>query len=104
MSINAYPLAWPDGWPRAKSRKYGKFGRGVRQYHGANSWMSHDKLSVADAVARVQRELSALGVPHGESITFGRCRHGYTHFGHCWRCGLFHPIKFIRKWLKDKAS
>lgn len=30
------------------------------------------------------------------SGTFGRCRHGCTHFVPCWRCGLFHPLAFIR--------
>lgn len=70
MSINAYPLAWPEGWPRAKVRKTAKFSRGVRQYsqHGSGSWVSHDKLTIADAVARVQRELGALDVPRGESV------------------------------------
>lgn len=70
MSINAYPLQWPEGWPRAKVRKRAKFSRGTRQYsqHGSGSWVSHDKLTVADGVARVQRELSALDVPRGESV------------------------------------
>lgn len=30
---------------------------------------------------------------------FWRCRHGFTHFWKpCWRCGLFHPIKFLQHW------
>ena len=31
---------------------------------------------------------------------FIRCKHGYTKLSEdaCWRCGLAHPIRFIRHW------
>ena len=33
-----------------------------------------------------------------DSGTFWRCRHGYTQlYGHCWRCGLLHPVRFVRR-------
>lgn len=35
-----------------------------------------------------------------DSGTFWRCDHGYTRFaGHCWRCGIWHPIRFLRRLL-----
>lgn len=66
----AYPLQWPDGWPRAKSRKRAKFGRGERQYSpsGDGSWMRRRDLSINDATQRVLAELHSFGVPHGEAI------------------------------------
>ena len=30
------------------------------------------------------------------SGTFWRCSHGSTGYYTCWRCGLWHPIKFLR--------
>jgi len=30
------------------------------------------------------------------SGTFGRCRHGHTHFVPCWRCGVLHPFKLAQ--------
>ncbi|AFU88220.1 hypothetical protein CcrColossus_gp350 [Caulobacter phage CcrColossus] len=30
------------------------------------------------------------------SGTFGRCKHGHTRYMPCWRCGVWHPIKFLR--------
>lgn len=34
---------------------------------------------------------------------FGRCKHGHT-LGHpCWRCGVFHPMRWVRHmFLKRK--
>ncbi len=26
---------------------------------------------------------------------FWRCRHGHTHFNPCWRCGLWHPVRWF---------
>lgn len=48
--IPAYPLAWPDGWPRARHRKDARFSR-----HGG-------RLSIEEAVKRVRQELERLGV------------------------------------------
>lgn len=27
---------------------------------------------------------------------YGRCRHGRTWFIPCWRCGVFHPLAWLR--------
>lgn len=68
----AYPLAWPQGWPRAQQRKRAKFSKGERQYStvpGSNgSWVHHREITIADGTARVLAELQALKVPHGEAI------------------------------------
>lgn len=36
MSIPAYPLQWPGGWPRSKGRKAGQFGKQKTEYGAAN--------------------------------------------------------------------
>lgn len=33
------------------------------------------------------------------SGTFWRCRHGHTHAIPCWRCGLLHPYRHLRRVL-----
>lgn len=58
MTVNAFPLAWPDGWPRAKGRKPGHFG--VTEDKGG--WSSKRSLTIEDGVKRVRRELDRLGV------------------------------------------
>jgi hypothetical protein len=64
----AYPLAWPAGKARTKSslRERGRFSRGenVTQTFSNGATYSHRasrELTVANAVARVQRELDRLG-------------------------------------------
>lgn len=59
MAVDAFPLHWPASWPRtpAPHRKPAKFsgssyGRGYREAR---------HLTVAEGVARLQRELDALG-------------------------------------------
>ena len=39
-----------------------------------------------------------------DSGTLWRCGHGHTKLGRaCWRCGIFHPIRFARDlWLDLK--
>ncbi len=54
MSINAHPLAWPQGWPRSKGRKPGQFGVGAGS--------AKRSLSIEDGVKRVRSELERLGV------------------------------------------
>jgi len=62
--IAAYPLQWPEGWPRTKShsRAHGKFS--IRR--GSNS-MAQD-LSVFDGVERVLLELSRFGVGRDDIV------------------------------------
>lgn len=71
--ITAYPLSWPDGWPRTpvQQRKRAKFSRSERKYSsapGGGSWVTHKQLSVADATERVLQELDRLGVAVGNEI------------------------------------
>src|SRR5215472_5402148 len=63
----AYPLAWPQGWPRA--RKDGKFTTAyARQATTGASYKSYARITLAEAVKRVLYELDRLGVPDGEAI------------------------------------
>lgn len=60
MTVNAHPLAWPDGWPRRDTwlRKPGKFG--VAEDKG--SYVGKRSLSIEDGVKRVRSELERLGI------------------------------------------
>lgn len=60
----AYPLKWPDGWPRAKSRKGGKFFvMGTRHSSDrSSSWKGQDPITMDEAMKRVRYELGKLGV------------------------------------------
>ena len=58
MTVNAYPLAWPDGWPRSKGRKAGQFSVAEDKGH----YVGRRSLSIEDGVKRVRAELDRLGV------------------------------------------
>src|SRR5579859_4395528 len=62
MSIPAYPLRWPDGWPRTGLgyRRNAQFGK--TETRPGQSWKSKTDLSMADAVKRLNLELERLGV------------------------------------------
>jgi hypothetical protein len=60
MSVNAYPLAWPDGWPRSRGRKAGQFGTTAKD--PAVTYRTKTDLTMADAMKRVKYELKRLGV------------------------------------------
>jgi hypothetical protein len=63
MSVNAYPLAWPQGWPRSRGRKSGQFGKQETTYQqGGGAWKRKADLTMADAMKRVKTELERLGV------------------------------------------
>lgn len=66
----AFPLSWPNGWPRCTARKPAKFNKEERQHSrdGQSSWTSKRGLTVADATKRVIAELTKLNVGHGEAI------------------------------------
>lgn len=72
MTINAYPLAWPQGWPRvaARYRKRARFTKGQRQYAdtGDSSWMRHREVTISEGVQRVLKELRTFGVLEGDAI------------------------------------
>lgn len=60
MSIPAYPLSWPEGWPRAKYRKAANFGKMTAV--AGQSWNSKADLTMADAMKRLKLELERLGI------------------------------------------
>jgi len=62
MSIPAYPLQWPEGWPRSRGRKSGQFGKQERKYTQTGSYNQKADLTMADAMKRVKYELERLGV------------------------------------------
>ena len=60
MSIPAYPLQWPDGWPRSRSRKQAKFG--VKGSKNDSGWRPTVDITMAEAVKRLNYELERLGI------------------------------------------
>jgi len=64
-SISSFPLCWPTGWKRAKTRKRADFGKDkrMRDATGNATWKIREQLSVADAVDRLLATLRRMGVP-----------------------------------------
>lgn len=62
MSVQAFPLAWPDGWPRSRGRKSGNFGKHETQRSGENSWKRKADITMVDAMKRVKIELERLNI------------------------------------------
>lgn len=56
--IPAFPLSWPAGWPRAKSREHAKFSKKTR----GQTYAAANDLSVADGVRRVLGELGRMNI------------------------------------------
>lgn len=67
MSVTAYPLAWPSGWPRtpAANRKRASFGA-TKRVEGRN-WTIRGRLSVAQATKRLVAEFRAW-TPRGHTL------------------------------------
>lgn len=67
MSDQRYPLSWPDGWARtpASQRKHAKFSKKAT---GANGYRYSADLTVANAVDRLQAELTRLGAKRGTEV------------------------------------
>ena len=61
----AYPLQWPQGWPRARFRKGAQFGK---KDYNPGTMRSVRSLSIAEGTGRVVAELRALGVHQGKWI------------------------------------
>lgn len=61
MTITAYPLCWPEGWPRTRDadRRFGRFTR--RESNGR--WTQQKDLSIAQAVERIKNEIQMLDGP-----------------------------------------
>jgi hypothetical protein len=69
MSVQRYPLSWPEGWKRtaAGERRHAAFNRKeiTRDPYGPGSHRQTSKrLSIAEAIQRVFAELQRLGVKH----------------------------------------
>lgn len=60
----AYPLAWPAGWPRTSSvaRQRGQFGTTEMKSNGNGSWRAKKAISIVEAMKRIRYELDRLGV------------------------------------------
>lgn len=59
----AYPLAWPEGWPRTPAAKRGraKFFSAQTRYGENRSWTERSDLTIAAARRRLTDELDRLG-------------------------------------------
>lgn len=66
--MHAYPLSWPQGWPRTKNRRSARFTRKERHYTHTGAYTSNKNLTVSDGVERCLLELDRLGVREGDSI------------------------------------
>ncbi len=66
--MNAYPLTWPEGWPRtdAPYRTHGKFGKRVTV--GSASWKRLEDLTIYEAVQRVIAELERMDVSRDDTV------------------------------------
>lgn len=67
-TIPAYPLQWPQGWPRAASRKSAKFSKTEWRGQPDARYQSQRALTIADGTGRILKELERLGIRHGEAI------------------------------------
>lgn len=71
QTIRAYPLQWPEGWPRAKLREPARFHKKeARRSDGVATaaYKVQRDLSIADGCGRVLAVLSAMGVPDYEVV------------------------------------
>lgn len=55
-----YPLSWPDGWKRTRTRIRAQFGRVESSADGMHS--AKKKISVEDGYDRIEHELELFGV------------------------------------------
>lgn len=79
MSIPAYPLKWPEGWPRIHTncRTGARFVRQDKQYRSrvlgdgttyTDTITSRRELTISDAVARVRAELERMGIADDDLV------------------------------------
>jgi DnaJ-domain-containing protein 1 len=64
--VDRYPLSWPPGWKRTTARQVAQFGarRTQTSSDGQRSWTNLGRLSVAESMGRLQRELDLLRATH----------------------------------------
>ncbi len=75
MTIPAFPLQWPTGWPRTPDlrrhpARFNKRERETRTWRDgtSSSWMSRKDLSIADATSRVRAELAKMGLSDDDIV------------------------------------
>lgn len=68
MSINAYPLQWPEGWKRtgADYRKQARFSKAGQR--SPSGWRPQRDLTMADALGRLLGELEKMGVDRQDVV------------------------------------
>lgn len=59
MTVTAYPLAWPAGWPRSRAGIRATFGTTGRSRSGFK-----EPLTIAEACERLERELLGVDARH----------------------------------------
>jgi hypothetical protein len=66
--MNAFPLSWPEGWPRTLPvhRQPGRFGK--RAAVSGSSWKQLQNLTVTLGVTRVLAELERMGIDRQDVI------------------------------------
>lgn len=66
--MNAYPISWPEGWPRTK-RGHQQHGRFSQKRPSANgNWKVSEQLTVTQGVQRVLAELERMGIDRQDVI------------------------------------
>jgi len=70
MSKSAYPLSWPDGWKRARSRVSAAFGKSKDSIFvdGQEIRGGKKRLIVSDAVKRLIRTLDLMGIKQDDVL------------------------------------
>lgn len=68
MSINAFPLQWPDGWKRTGGahRKQARFSKAGQRAPGG--WRMKSDLTMADALKRLLGELEKMGIDRQDVV------------------------------------
>lgn len=66
--ITAYPLQWPEGWPRPipGDRKFGRFG--VRRTRPGSSYAHLQDITITEATSRVLTELGSMGIDRQDIV------------------------------------
>lgn len=71
MPIPAYPLEWPQGWPRTANRRQAKFGKNETHRSGSDAsitWKSLRPITINEAIRRVIGELRRFGARDGDFV------------------------------------
>lgn len=71
MSVQAYPLQWPSGWKRTAADRHERARFGVEKssrFSAGSAWCTRERLTIAEAVARVRTELQRMGIPDWNTV------------------------------------